>query len=130
MKLNEVLHQGGVEAFFQPSTMVNQQVVLPRTLQADEPEQAGKEYEKAKSRQKGQKKIEVDVYNRLDTDEIEDPYEKPEELEKKIKKTVFALDNKEIADIDVGWEGFAKKIREVPEFRSKRFVFLKPNSPN
>jgi len=130
MKLNEVLTMGGAGAFFQPGTMVNQQVVQPRTIQADNPEQMGHGYEKEKSKQKEQEKIAIELYNTRNVDYIKDPYQDPEELEKKIKKTVFALDNKEIADIDVGWEEFAKKVRKVPEVKSSRFVILKPNASN
>jgi len=120
MKLNEVLHMGGMEAFIRPSTMVNQQVVQPRTIQADNPEQMGHGYEKEKGKQKEQKKIEVELYNARDIDYIEDPYQKPEELEKKIKKTIFAIDNEVIASINLGYTEFAKKVDKETEEKPKQ----------
>lgn len=108
MKLEEVLHMGGVEQFVRPGTMVSQQVVQPRTLQANEPEQ-GEDYEKAKSRQKELHQIEIDVYNNRDIDKIKDPYDDAEELNKKVNKTIFSIDNNLVASIDLGYEEFAKK---------------------
>ena len=122
---------GGAGAFFQAGTMVNQQVVQPRTIQADNPEQMGHGYEKEKSKQKEQKKIEVDIYNDRDVDYIKDPYKDPEELEKRVKKTVFALDNKEISDLDLGWEKFAANIGKFhDQSPNAHFVILKPNARN
>ena len=121
MKLTEVLHMGGIEAFIQPSTMVNQQVVQPRTIQADNPEQMGQDYEREKGKQKEQKKIEVELYNTRNIDYIKNPYQDPEELNKKVKKTIFALDNEVIASIDLGYEEFAKKVdKETEEEKPKR----------
>lgn len=131
MKLDEVLTMGGAGAFFRPSTMVNQQVVQPRTIQADNPEQMGQGYEAAKNKQKEQKEIEVDIYNDRDVDEIKDPYKDPEELDKKLKKTVFAIDNKEIAELGDGWEKFFADIgKNFPNNPNSRFAILKPNASN
>lgn len=112
MKMDEVLTMGGAAQFVVPGTMVSQGVVQPRTIQADSPEQSGEEYEKLKNRQKEQEKIETEVYNEQEIDYIEDPYEDPEELEKKIKKTIFAIDNEIIADLNIGSIEFAKQTLE------------------
>ena len=109
MKLNEVISMGGFFALAGPGTFVTQQVVQQRTIQADAPEQTGDDYEKAKNRQKEQKKIEVDVYNRRDVDELADPYQEDEDLSKKVKLTFFKLDNEPIAEIDPGFEEFEKE---------------------
>jgi hypothetical protein len=131
MKLNEVLTMGGAGSFVRPGTMVNQQVVQPRTIQADNPEQMGKGYEAAKNSQKGQKKIEVDVYNERDVDVVKDPYKDPEELEKRLKKTIFALTNDEIAELGDGWEEFvANKGKSFPNDPRAMFAILKPNASN
>lgn len=111
MKLEEVVLHKGVSNFVRPGTMINQQVVQPRTLQADGPEQSGQGYEKAKSKQKEWHRIEVDVYNNRDVDQIEDPYDNPEELEKKLNKTIFSIDNEVISKFNDGYEEFAKKIK-------------------
>lgn len=112
MKMNEVLTMGGASTMITPGTHINQQVVQPRTIQADSPEQSGEEYEKLKNAQKEQEKIETEIYNEQEIDYIEDPYENPEELEKKIKKTMFAIDNEIIADLNIGFEEFAKQTPE------------------
>jgi hypothetical protein len=114
MKLNEVISMGGFQAMAGPGTFITQQVVQPRTIQADAPEQMGKEYEKVKNRQKEQKKIEVNVYNKKDVDEIPDPYEEgwPEGLEalaKKVKLTFFKLNNEPVAEINPGFTEFEKE---------------------
>lgn len=109
MKLQEVLTMGGSSTMMQPSSHISTQVVQPRTIQASDPEQSGEGYEAIKNKQKGQEEIAVEVYNDSDIDYIKDPYTDPEELAKKIKKTIFAIDNKLIADLNLGSIDFAKE---------------------
>lgn len=130
MNLHEVLTMGGFGSMVQPGTQINQQVVQPRTIQADNPEQSGEGYEKLKNSQKDQKEIEVEIYNAKDVDHIKNPYKNPEELEKKLKKTVFAIDNKEIASMDDGWEKFAANVGKATGNRpGTKMPILKPSTP-
>jgi hypothetical protein len=110
MKLNEVLTMGGASQFVRPGTMVSQQVVQPRTIQADEPQQSGQEYENAKNKQKEWHRIEVDIYNNKDIDTIKNPYDDPEELSKKLNKTIFAINNEPISSMDLDYVDFADKV--------------------
>ena len=106
-----------------PGTMISTQVVQPRTLQADMPEQ-DREYEKAKSRQKEQHKIEVDEYNTTEVDELSNYFDRDnriEQLAKKINQTVFALKKEPDLQLAQNYTHFAKKIdRDLKSNLNKR----------
>jgi hypothetical protein len=114
MKVDEVLTMGGADMYINQATQVDTQVVQPRVIQADEPEQ-GLEYEKAKNRQKGQKKIEVDLYNQRSVDNIADPYMEDEQLAKKVNTMVFALKNQPDRTLSQKYTYFAKKVEKETE---------------
>jgi len=123
MKIDEVLTMGGFNSMVGPGTTISTQVVQPRTIQAMNPEQSGPEYEKAKNSQKEQPTIATDVYNDRDLEFIKNPYEKDEELSKKLQKTIFAVDNKEIAKINIGYKEFSKSIdKEVEKEEPKNHL--------
>ena len=114
MKVDEVLTMGGADMYINQATQVDTQVVQPRVIQADEPEQ-GEDYEKAKNRQKGQKKIEVDLYNQRNVDNIADPYMEDEQLAKKVNTMVFALKNQPDRTLSQKYTYFAKKVEKETE---------------
>ena len=94
MKLEEVLTMGGFSAMTGPGTFTANQVVQPRTVQADEPEQSGEEYEKLKDQQPEQEKVNIDRYNRKKAKQLRYYYDKDKNSEtvaKKINDAIFKL---------------------------------------
>jgi hypothetical protein len=69
MRLNEVLTMGGFSQMTGPGTFIANQVVQPRTVQADEPDQSGEGYERAKERQPRLERIPTRAYNHKKEDQ-------------------------------------------------------------
>jgi hypothetical protein len=71
MRLDEVLTMGGFSQMTGPGTFIANQVVQPRTVQADEPEQqsGSPDYERAKERQPRLERIPVRSYNHRKEDQ-------------------------------------------------------------
>lgn len=115
MNLNEVLTMGGFTQMTGPGTFISNQVVQPRTVQADEPEQSGEEYEKAKNQQKEQEKIDTKLYNDKEEQELKnyfDDDENSEEIAKKINTVIFALKKDPEIKMARNYTQFAKTMKK------------------
>lgn len=90
MKLSEAIH-GGWTALVHPGTYNQSQVVQPKTRQAHEPSQDF-EYEKAKKRNKEQKKKDLEKYNDTETDQLTIYYDEQEnKTQEKVKDMMTSL---------------------------------------
>lgn len=111
---------GGFSSMVAPSTVVTNQVVQPRTIQAMNPEQSGDGFERVKNKQKGLPVIATEVYNDNEIEVLRNPYEDDKELDKKLQKTVFSVDNKEVAKLDLGYKELSKKVDKEIEEKPKK----------
>jgi hypothetical protein len=102
MKLKEAMgYASGGHELMHPSTNMNVQVVQPRTRQAYEPSQSGKDYEKAKKvNKKTRKDKSFDKYTEIETDEIENYYDYESETDNEITKRIKKLSNKKKKEDD------------------------------
>lgn len=114
MKLNEVLYMGGFSQMVGPGSFIATQVVQPRTVQANEPQQSGEDYERIKEKQPGLEKIDLKQYNKKKTKKKKnyfDDDERAEEVAKMINTTVFSLMKDPELKMSKNYTQFAKTIQ-------------------
>jgi hypothetical protein len=117
MKLNEVLTMGNGYGFSQmagPGGFTSMQVVQPRTVQANEPEQSGEDFEKLKERQKGLEKIDTQPYNKK-KNRVKKNYfdndQRAEDVAKMVNMSVFSLLKDPEIKMSKNYTEFAKTIQ-------------------
>lgn len=117
MRLDEVIFMQGFSSMIGPGTSQPWTIVAPRTMQADEPEQSGEEYEKLKNKQKEQPKIDLRPYNKKKEQQKRNYFDddaNPGNIAKMINATVFALMKDPEIKMSKNYTQYAKTIQTDP----------------
>jgi len=117
MKLDEVLSMQGSSSMMGPGTNIPFVIVAPRTIQSDEPEQSGEEFEKLKNKQKEQPEIDLKPYNKKKASKKKNYFDddaRAEDIAKMINATVFALMKDPEIKMSKNYTDYAKTIQTDP----------------